>query len=134
MKPVSPTNSSFAILALCFCQSCIIVSESTTTYIQCNEHLIEGHAKAEEGDWKQAARIWSQLASSGNSSACGKAAYNMVVACEMLGQRDLAIQWAQRTILQYKSILAKKRALYYLQILDEYGYPSEELTAATGKN
>ncbi|MBL4752828.1 MAG: hypothetical protein JKY52_04385 [Flavobacteriales bacterium] len=119
MNSSSINQSSFSLLALCFCQSCIVVSKSSSTYIQCNQHLIAGHAKALEGDWKQAALIWSQLANSGNNAACGKAAYNMVVACEMLNRRDLAIDWAHKALNEYKSSIAKRRAFHYLRLLNK---------------
>jgi len=122
MQSTSVNQSSFALMALCFCQSSIVVSKSSTTNIQFNQHLIEGHAKALVGDWKQAAQIWSQLANSGNNSACGKAAYNMVVACEMLNRRDLAIDWAMKALYEYKSSTAKRRALHYLNLLNNSGH------------
>jgi len=83
------------------------------------ELLIAGEAKAREGDWREAARIWNHLANSGSGPVCGKAAYNMVVICEWLDRRDLAIHWAQKTILAYNSTLARKRALDYLYFINE---------------
>lgn len=114
MKPTLASQSSFAILALCLCQSCTISTGTTTTYIQSNVYLVEGRAKALEGDWKGAARIWNQLAGLSTDNISGKAAYNMVVACEMLDRRDLAIKWAKKTMAVYDSPTAKKRALAYL--------------------
>ena len=118
MKPTTFSNTSFAFLALCFSQGYAIHSGGTTTYIHCNQHLVEGWAKAQAGDWESAALIWNQLASTGYNSVCGKAAYNMVVACEMLNQRALAIKWAHKTIIDYKSGMAKQRALKYLHMVD----------------
>lgn len=127
-------HSSFAFLALCICQSCAISTGNTTVYIHCNEHLVEGHAKALEGDWESAALIWNQLANSGTGTACAKAAYNMVIACEMLNRRDMAIKWAKKTVDDYKYPIAKKRASEYLSGLVPSDYAVAQQILATREN
>ncbi|MBL4656471.1 MAG: hypothetical protein JKX73_00605 [Flavobacteriales bacterium] len=119
MRAKKIDHSSFAFLALCFCQACTITSSTSTLHLYSNEHLVAGAASALEGDWKQAARIWNQLANSGTDRVCGKAAFNMVIACEMLDRRDLAIQWARKTISNYESTAARKRASNYLRFVNE---------------
>ena len=127
-------HSFFALLALCICQSCAIKTGTSTTYIYCNEHLVKGHAKALEGDWENAALIWNQLANSGTNAACAKAAFNMVVACEMLNRRDMAIKWAQKTVSDYKYPIAKKRATDYLSMLNQSDYVNSERGLAIRDN
>jgi len=127
-------HSSFALLALCICQSCAISTGTSTTYLYCNEHLVEGQAKALEGDWKKAALIWNQLANSGTNSACAKAAFNMVVACEMLNRRDMAIKWAQKIVSDYKYPIARKRARDYLSMINQSDFANSEQGLATREN
>lgn len=51
-------------------------------------------ALAEAGKWEAAMALWNPIASHrGYGKSCGKAAYNMAVACEHLGNIPLAIQW-----------------------------------------
>ena len=54
----------------------------------------------------------------------------MVVACEMLNRRDMAIQWAHKTIMEYKSSIAKRRAQHYLHLLNEAGIVVEVVEVA----
>jgi hypothetical protein len=126
MNQIIKDHASFALLALCICQSCAITTGTSTTYIYCNEHLVKGHAKALEGDWEKAALLWNQLANAGSNSACAKAAFNMVIASEMLNRRDMAIKWAQKTISDYKYPIARKRAKDYLSMLHHSDFVSCE--------
>lgn len=127
-------HSSFALLALCICQGCAITTGTSTTYIYCNEHLVEGHANALEGNWEKAALIWNQLANSGTNIVCAKAAFNMVIACEMLNRRDMAIKWAQKTVSHYKYPIARKRARDYLSMLNQSDFVNCERELATRDN
>jgi len=69
-------------------------------------------------DWYGAAEIWSVLANSKNRAVAGKATYNMVLACEMMNRRDLAIEWAKMAAYNCKSKRVNIRALAYFENLE----------------
>ncbi|MEL6653142.1 MAG: DUF6340 family protein, partial [Bacteroidota bacterium] len=51
---------------------------------------------AQAGKWEQAMELWRPVASHrGYGRTSGKAAFNMAVGCEHMGQGGLAIDWAQ---------------------------------------
>ncbi len=51
---------------------------------------------AQEGKWEAAMALWRPIAShTGYGLSCGKAALNMAVGCEHLGNLPLAIRWAR---------------------------------------
>lgn len=45
--------------------------------------------------WEQAMDIWLELVKSQNPQKSGSAAYNMAVACEILGRYDVALKWLE---------------------------------------
>ncbi|MEM6342265.1 MAG: DUF6340 family protein [Bacteroidota bacterium] len=51
---------------------------------------------AKEGKWEAAMNLWNPVAShTGYGKSCGKAALNMAVGCEHLGNLPLAIRWVK---------------------------------------
>jgi tetratricopeptide (TPR) repeat protein len=74
------------------------------------------------GKWNDAINLWENiLDNSSNAKTSGRAAYNLAVAHEMLGDFDTAIKWCEVAFIQYRN----KAARTYLQRLkkrqfDEY--------------
>ena len=98
--------------------SCSITMEYTTYYIFINEPMIRAKYLAMNDDWYGAAEIWSVLANSKNNTIAGKATYNMVLACEMMDRRDLAIEWAKMAAYDCNSKRANLRALGYFENME----------------
>ena len=80
--------------------------------------MIRAKYMAMNEDWYGAAEIWSVLANSNNSTIAGKATYNMVLACEMMDRRDLAIEWAKIAAYDCNSKRANIKALAYFENLE----------------
>lgn len=77
--------------------------------------MITAGKHAEHKNWKYAATIWKSIYNSGNSSQKSKAAFNMALACEMLGQLDLAWEW----IMDVDIPLWNEDVIFYRKILQE---------------
>ena len=58
----------------------------------------------------------------------------MVIACEMLNRRDMAIKWAKKTVADYKYPISKKRASEYLSALVPSDYTVTRQVIATREN
>ena len=98
--------------------SCTVTMEYTTYYVLINEPMIRAKYMAMNDNWYGAAEIWSVLATSNNSTIAGKATYNMVLACEMMDRRDLAIRWAKKAAVVSDGKWSNMRALAYLEKLE----------------
>lgn len=72
-----------------------------------------GWRSAEVAKWEQAIEIWKPIAENGNRKSAGRAALNIAVAYEVLGDTDEALKWAQRAYEQY----GNKQAREYSKIL-----------------
>ncbi|MGE0076533.1 MAG: DUF6340 family protein [Bacteroidales bacterium] len=69
--------------------------------------FIQAEKLAEHGQWLDAAALWQKLTSDKNTVIAAKAAFNMALANEMLGNFEVAIDWldeAQRLNPQLKEI------------------------------
>lgn len=62
-------------------------------YFDTNEYWAEALSFAREFRWQEAMDIWLQLVTKKNANQRMCAAYNLAVACYILGQYDLAEQW-----------------------------------------
>jgi tetratricopeptide (TPR) repeat protein len=69
--------------------------------------------KAQTGNWDGAAELWKKETTSSDSKIAGRACYNMAIICEINGQLDEAIAWAQKAYENYNN----KLALRYVNIL-----------------
>lgn len=70
---------------------------------------------AKRGDWENAALIWKSLTTSEKTKVAKRATYNMAVASEMLGNYDLAIEWARKAANNYNL----RRADQYIYVLKD---------------
>ncbi|QNL23140.1 tetratricopeptide repeat protein [Hyphobacterium sp. CCMP332] len=73
-----------------------------------------GSRMADVNRWEDAARTWSNAITIAPSKEAGYLAYNTAVAYEVLGDYDLAIQWAQDAWVKY----GNKKARDYVNSLN----------------
>jgi tetratricopeptide (TPR) repeat protein len=68
-----------------------------------NKHLIEGVRKSEVADWEGAIESWNMAIKKGKKDKDkGRAAYNIAVAYEVLGDLDKALAWAAKAYTEYE--------------------------------
>lgn len=67
-----------------------------------NEKWEKPLALALDFKWKEAVELWMPLASDPNSRKASYAAYNIAVACDMLGQKKLAGEWSDFSVKRYR--------------------------------
>jgi hypothetical protein len=80
--------------------------------------------KADVGDWKTAAEQWKQvLASNPPIKTAGRAAYNIAICYEVLGDLSQAKQWAMKAYSDYNN----KNGRNYVSILDQRIWEQEKL-------
>ena len=68
---------------------------------------------ARTGNWDGAAKIWQQATTSASGKTAGRACYNMAIICEINGDLNGAIQWAQKAYETYNNRLG----LTYVNVL-----------------
>lgn len=73
-----------------------------------------GSRKAQVNDWNGAAENWLRSTQSRNRKVAGKAAYNLALAYEVLGDLENAKKWVMISYADY----GNKRARQYAHILD----------------
>ena len=66
-----------------------------------------GWRSTEVARWKEAIEIWREIAEDTNSKSAGRAALNIAVAYEVLGETNLALQWAQQAYRDYGDKLGR---------------------------
>ncbi|WP_437397972.1 DUF6340 family protein [Flagellimonas lutimaris] len=71
--------------------------------------------RTEVANWKEAIEIWTEIADDRSSKSAGRAAYNIAVAHEVLGNTDLALKWAQRSYEDYGDKLGRDYAKVLLR-------------------
>ncbi len=64
--------------------------------------------------WKDAVQIWSPFVESDNFRISAYAAYNIAVACEMMGYYPLALQWGEFSLKRYP-FYESRRYVEYLR-------------------
>jgi hypothetical protein len=82
-------------------------------FVSGNENFKTAKRRAQSGDWDGAAQIWLQETKNPDGNLAGRACYNMAIISEINGDLDGAIQWSQKSYVDYKNRLA----LSYLNIL-----------------
>jgi hypothetical protein len=79
--------------------------------------------KARTGNWEGAANLWEQDVDNPKSKIAGRACYNMAIICEINGDLDGAIKWAQKSYEDFGNHLALK----YVKILNNRKLDNEIL-------
>ena len=74
-----------------------------------------GWRRTEVANWQEAIEIWTEIANDRSSKSAGRAAYNIAVAHEVLGNTDLALQWAQKSYQDYGDKMARDYAKVLLR-------------------
>lgn len=82
-------------------------------YVKGTGNFSVAKRKAQTGNWDGAAELWKKETTSSSSKIAGRACYNMAIICEINGQLDKAIEWAQKAYENYNN----KLALKYVNIL-----------------
>ncbi len=83
-------------------------------YIKGSQRLKQGKRLARVGDWEGAAKIYQQAYKSSSRKESGRAAYNMALVSEVLGNLDAAKEWAKKSYTE-KGI---KRGLAYSRAIE----------------
>jgi hypothetical protein len=96
-------------------------------YIKGTENFKIAKRMADAGDWDGAAGLWKQETTNPNSKIRAKAYYNMAISCEMNGDLEGAIDWAQKSYI----LSGKRLALQYLNILKDRKADNDILKAQT---
>ncbi len=84
-------------------------------YVKGNGNFSIAKRKAQTGNWNGAAELWEKETRASSSTIAGRACYNMAIICEINGQLDKAIEWAQKAYENYNN----KLALRYVNILKQ---------------
>lgn len=92
-------------------------------YVKGSENFAIGKRKAQTGNWDGAAEVWKKETTSASSKIAGRACYNMAIICEINGELDKAIEWAQKAYENHNN----KLALGYVNILKNRKAKNEEL-------
>lgn len=93
----------------------------TPTYYQVTRYFFNTPKKklgagvrySEVGDWKNAIEEWTKIVNTGKRKHAGRAAYNIAVGYEVLGDMDKAKEWAARSHTQFQE---KDADEYYKQL------------------
>lgn len=72
------------------------------------KHQFEaGYRRAEVANWQGAMEIWEELADDSKRKTAGRACLNIAVANEVLGNTDLALDWAKKSYEFYDDKLGR---------------------------
>jgi len=74
-----------------------------------------GWRSAEVAKWQDAMAAWKDVVEVGNRKAAGRAALNIAVSYEVLGETDTALHWAQRAYRDYGDKLGRDYAKILLK-------------------
>lgn len=68
-----------------------------------NKHLVEGVRKSEVADWEGAIESWQMAIKKGKKDKDkGRAAFNIAVAYEVLGDLDKALEWSAKAYTEFE--------------------------------
>ncbi len=93
----------------------------TPTYYQVTRYFFDTPKKklgagvrySEVGDWKNAIEQWTKVVNTGKRKHAGRAAFNIAVGYEVLGDMDKAKEWAARSHTEFQE---KDADEYYKQL------------------
>jgi len=84
-------------------------------YVKGTDNFTVARRKSQTGNWNGAAELWQKETSNRDSKIAGRACYNMAIICEINGELDKAIQWAQKAYENNNNRLA----LGYIRLLED---------------
>lgn len=84
-------------------------------YVKGTDNFSVAKRRAQTGNWDGAAELWKKETTSSSAKIAGRACYNMAIICEINGQLDKAIEWAQKAYENYNN----KLALRYINMLKD---------------
>jgi len=110
-----------AINRVCYDAGFIYGERITPTYYQVTRYFFDKPKKelgagvrySEVADWNNAIKAWMKVVNNGDQKDAGRAAYNIAVAWEVLGDLDQAKEWAARSHTEF----AEKDADEYYKML-----------------
>lgn len=71
-------------------------------YVKGNDDFKDAKYKVQAKMWEDAAAIWKKYVNDVDIKIAGYACYNMALASEVLGEFDIALDWAQRAYSEYR--------------------------------
>lgn len=74
------------------------------------ENFLTAFRRAEVANWQGAIDAWTEILKHTTRKNAGRACLNIAVSYEVLGNTDLALQWAQRSYQEYGDDLARTYA------------------------
>ncbi len=74
-----------------------------------------GWRSAEVAQWENAIETWKRVVENGSRKSAGRAALDIAVACEVLGDTDQALTWARRSYEEFGNKLGREYAKVLLQ-------------------
>lgn len=75
-------------------------------YVKGTDNFAIAKRKAQTGNWNEAGELWKKETTNPDGKIAGRACYNMAIICEINGELDNAIQWAQKSYENYNNHLA----------------------------
>ena len=83
-------------------------------YVKGNDDFKDARYKVQSKKWEDAALIWKRYVNDPDTKIAGYACYNMALASEVLGEFEIALDWAQKAYSDYYL----KPAREYINILE----------------
>lgn len=71
------------------------------------QEFLRGFRYAEVADWDGAMKVWGPLTNEHKRKNAGRACLNMAVACEVKGDFQGALEWAQKAYFDYRDKVAR---------------------------
>jgi hypothetical protein len=91
--------------------------------IKKDANFATGSRRAQVNDWNGAVEAWSRAAQSRNAKVAGRAAFNLALAYEVLGDLDNAKRWVNKSYADF----GNKKARRYAGILDQRQWEAQKL-------
>jgi hypothetical protein len=82
-------------------------------YVRGTDNFKMARRKSLTGNWNEAGDLWKLETTNASTKIAGRACYNMAIICEINGDLDKAIEWAQKAFENYNNRLA----LRYVRML-----------------
>jgi tetratricopeptide (TPR) repeat protein len=92
-------------------------------YVRGTDNFEMARRKSLTGNWKAAGELWQLETNNPSAKIAGRACYNMAIICEINGELDKAIEWAEKAYENYNNRLA----LPYVRILKNRQHKNDVL-------